>query len=208
MSTDSFEEERVRAAIRSATQVEVDGSRMARSIATRADRQGLIEVAYAEIDSPLGRLLVAATETGLVRIGWAASDHDLILTDLAESIGPRIVEAPERLEALRVELDEYFSGDRQHFDQPLDWRLSSGFTRTVLRRTAEIPFGETRTYAEVASAAGSPRAFRAAGSALGANPIPIVVPCHRVLRTNGGLGGYGGGLDAKRALLRIEGAAA
>ncbi len=200
----AFDEGLIREAIGRTARVEVDDSGLSRVLAGRADAEGLIEVAYCEVDSPLGRLLVAATDRGLVRVGWANDDHDLILGELAASIGPRVVEAPARFDPLRTELDEYFAGSRRSFEQPLDWRLSGGFTREVLHRTAEIPFGETRTYAEIATAAGSPRAYRAAGSALGANPIPIVVPCHRVLRTNGGLGGYGGGIEAKRALLRIE----
>ena len=129
-----------------------------------------------------------------------------MLESLAERISPRLLEAPARLDPVRRELDEYFAGRRREFDLPLDWRLTGGFTRKVLRETARIPFGETRSYMQMAASAGSPRAHRAAGSALGANPIPIVVPCHRVLRSGGGLGGYGGGLEVKRELLRLEGA--
>ena len=128
-----------------------------------------------------------------------------MLEALAERISPRLLEAPARLDPVRRELDEYFAGKRQQFDLELDWQLTSGFRQQVLRETAAIPFGETRTYMEMAASAGSPRAHRAAGSALGANPIPIIVPCHRVLRSGGGLGGYGGGLDVKRELLTLEG---
>ena len=140
-----------------------------------------------------------------MQVGWQSSDHEDILERLAAAIGPRVVEAPAALERVRRELGEYFEGRRREFELPLDWRLTRGFVRKVLTETARIPFGETRTYAEIATVAGSPRAFRAAGSALGANPIPIVVPCHRVLRKGGGMGGYGGGLEVKRRLLEIEG---
>lgn len=174
-------------------------------LAAEADRRGLLEVAYASIDSPIGELLLAATEVGLVRVGWARDDRDAWLGALAARIGPRVIEAPARLEAARRQLAEYFDGERRAFDLELDWRLSAGFTRKVLTETWRIPYGETRTYGELAAAAGSARAFRAAGTALGANPIPVVVPCHRVLRAGGALGGYGGGLDVKRKLLELEG---
>ena len=200
------DEARIRLAIRAAAPAEVEIDALAEAFAARADREGLIDVAYGSIDSPIGTLLVAASDSGLVRLGLAGTDHELMLEGLASAVGPGVIELPGRFDPLRRELDEYFDGRRRSFDYPLDWRLSSGFVRKVLERTAEIPFGETRTYAEMAKLAGSPRAFRAAGSALGANPIPILVPCHRVLRTGGGLGGYGGGLEAKRTLLRIEGA--
>ncbi|HKJ35450.1 MAG TPA: methylated-DNA--[protein]-cysteine S-methyltransferase [Solirubrobacterales bacterium] len=182
--------------------------RLGAALARRAEKEGLVEVAYAEIDSPIGTLLAATTERGLIRVGWESSDHEDILEGLARAVGPRVLEAPSRLDPLKRELDEYFDGDRRRFEVPLDWSLTSGFVRDVLTETARIPFGETRTYAEVAAAAGSPRAFRAAGSALGANPIPVVVPCHRVLRKGGALGGYGGGLPVKRKLLEVEGVAA
>jgi methylated-DNA-[protein]-cysteine S-methyltransferase len=131
--------------------------------------------------------------------------HEKVLLELAEDVSPRLLEAPARLDSIRRQLDEYFEGRRTRFEVPLDWRLSHGFGRRVLRHTARIPYGDVSTYKEVAAAAGSPRAFRAAGNALGGNPIPIVVPCHRVLHTGGGLGGYGGGLDRKEFLLELEG---
>jgi methylated-DNA-[protein]-cysteine S-methyltransferase len=183
----------------------IDFTAVAARVSTEADREGLVEVAWARADSPIGELLVAATDEGLVRVGWTDDDYDWMLNGLAEAIGPRVVEAPARLDPVRRQLDEYFAGERRHFDLELDWRLSHGFTRKVLTACAAIPFGETRSYAEMATAAGSPRAFRAAGSALGSNPIPVVVPCHRVLRSGGALGGYGGGLPAKRTLLELEG---
>ena len=199
-------EARIRSVIRAASPTDVDAPELAAALAARADREGLIEVAYSSVDSPVGTLMVAATDAGLVRLGLAGTDHGLMLEQLAGTIGPRVIETSARFDPLRRELEEYFGGRRRRFEHPLDWRLTSGFVRTVLERTAEIPFGSTRTYAEMATLAGSPRAFRAAGSALGANPIPILVPCHRVLRKGGGLGGYAGGLDTKRTLLRIEGA--
>jgi methylated-DNA-[protein]-cysteine S-methyltransferase len=202
----TLEEARIRSLIRAASPTDVNAAELAAALAARAEREGLIEVAYSTVDSPVGSLMVAATDAGLVRLGLAGTDHQAMLEQLATAIGPRVIETPARFDPLRRELEEYFDGRRRRFDYPLDWRLTSGFVRTVLEHTAEIPFGSTRTYAEMADLAGSPRAFRAAGSALGANPIPILVPCHRVLRKGGGLGGYAGGLDTKRTLLRIEGA--
>jgi methylated-DNA-[protein]-cysteine S-methyltransferase len=173
--------------------------------AAAADAEGLVDVAYTTHDSPVGDLLLAATPRGLVRVSFGVEDPDQVLTQISTSLSPRILERPTRLDEARRELDEYFAGDRRQFELPLDWRLSAGFRRRVLRATARIPFGETSTYSRMAQAAGSPRAHRAAGTALGANPLPIVVPCHRVLRTGGALGGYGGGLPAKETLLRLEG---
>ena len=178
-------------------------------LADRAAAEGLLDVAYATVDSPLGPLVVAATPRGLVRLAYTdAGDQDDVLADLAGRLSPRILEAPERLDEARRELDEYFEGRRAGFDLPIDWSLTRGFAGQVLRATARIGFGETSTYAEVAGRAGSPRAVRAAGNALGSNPIPVVVPCHRVLRTGGALGGYTGGVERKEFLLRLEGALA
>lgn len=163
---------------------------------------------YAEIDTPVGRLVAARTERGLARLAYEDFNGgaQLIIEQLAERLSPRILEAPARLDDLRRELDEYFAGDRTRFDLPIDWSLVRGdFGRRVLQATARIPFGEVSTYRDVATRAGSAGAVRAAGNALGANPIPIVVPCHRVLRTGGGLGGYTGGLHRKELLLGIEG---
>jgi methylated-DNA-[protein]-cysteine S-methyltransferase len=171
----------------------------------RAQAEGLVDVAYAETDSPVGRLLLARTERGLARVTFVPEGSDDALHDLAERISPRVLEAPAQLDDARRELDEYFEGRRRDFDLPLDWSLTtSEFRRRVLERTAGIPYGETLTYRDVAAAAGNERAVRAAGTALGSNPIAIVVPCHRVLRTGGNLGGYGGGLDRKRFLLDLE----
>jgi len=181
---------------------------LAARTAARAADAGLAEVAYATVDSPAGRLVAVATPRGLARIAYELPNGglDLILDQVAARLSPRIVRAPARLDGVRRELDEYFEGRRGEFDIPLDWSLVSGdFARRVLQVAAAIPFGTTRSYREVAEEAGSPRAFRAAGNALGSNPIPIIVPCHRVLATGGGLGGYTGGLDVKRLLLSVEG---
>ena len=180
---------------------------LAARTAARAAEQGLADVAYATVDSPLGRLVAVATPRGLARIAYELPNGglDTILDQIAARLSPRIVEAPKRLDDVRRELDEYFAGRRETFDVALDWALVTGrFGRRVLEQTARIPFGATRSYREIAERAGSPNAFRAAGNALGANPIPIIVPCHRVLASGGGLGGYTGGLDVKRTLLGIE----
>jgi methylated-DNA-[protein]-cysteine S-methyltransferase len=171
-----------------------------------ADAAGLLDVAYATLDSPLGILLLAATPQGLVRIAYLASaDEHLLLQQLATRISPRVLAAPRKLDRPRRQLDEYFARRRQRFELPLDWRLSHGFGRRVLSATARIPYGSVSTYKQVATEAGNPRASRAAGNALGANPLPIVVPCHRVLHASGGLGGYTGGIERKRELLTVEG---
>jgi methylated-DNA-[protein]-cysteine S-methyltransferase len=173
----------------------------------RAEAEGLLDVAYTSVDSPLGPLVVAATAKGLVRVSYSEfRGEDEVLEELARRVSPRVLEAPARLDPVRRELDEYFEGRREGFDVPIDWSYLAGFTREVLRATARIGFGEVSTYAGVAAEAGSPRAVRAAGNALGSNPMPVVVPCHRVLRTGGTLGGYTGGLEKKEFLLRLEGA--
>jgi methylated-DNA-[protein]-cysteine S-methyltransferase len=167
---------------------------------------GLLDVAYATLDSPLGRLLLATTPQGLIRIAYIDhADRDAVLEQLAAKVSPRVLAAPRRLDEPRRELDEYFAGRRRNFEIPLDWRLTRGFGRRVLEATARIPYGATATYKQMASAAGNERASRAAGNALGSNPIPIVVPCHRILHSDGGLGGYTGGLEKKRRLLAVEG---
>jgi methylated-DNA-[protein]-cysteine S-methyltransferase len=171
----------------------------------RAAEEGLLDVAYATADSPFGPLLLAQTSRGLVRVGLPNQDSDALLVDLADRVSPRVLEAPAELDAVRRGLDLYFAGKLDHFDLPLDWRLSGGFRQRVLRAINRIPYGQTRSYTEMARKAGNERAVRAAGSACGSNPIPLVVPCHRVLRTGGALGGYGGGLPMKQALLELEG---
>jgi methylated-DNA-[protein]-cysteine S-methyltransferase len=171
----------------------------------RAAEQDLLDVAYATADSPFGQLLLAQTPKGLIRLGLPSQDYDELLADLAERVSPRVVEAPAQLDEARRELDLYFEGKLTEFDLPLDWQLSRDFRRRALRAIDRIPYGKTRSYTEIARTAGNERAVRAAGTACGANPIPIVVPCHRVLRSGGALGGYGGGLPMKEALLELEG---
>jgi methylated-DNA-[protein]-cysteine S-methyltransferase len=182
--------------------------RLAAELTRRAESEGLLDVAYAEIDSPVGPLLAAATPRGLVRITFPVESHETVLEQLAATISPRVLEAPAKLDETRRELDRYFEGKLQEFELALDWQLTRGFYRKVLRATARIPYGQTRSYSEMAKRAGSPRAVRATGTALGSNPLPIIVPCHRVLRSGGALGGYGGGLETKQTLLELEGALA
>jgi methylated-DNA-[protein]-cysteine S-methyltransferase len=175
--------------------------------ADRALARGLVDVAYATMDSPVGPLLLAATPEGVVRVSFAREGFDDVLVALAASISPRVLEAPVRLDTARRQLDEYFAGRRDHFEVALDHRLSRGFRAKALEAVAAIPFGRTGTYASVAAAAGSPRAVRAAGTACATNPIPLLVPCHRVVRSDGTMGRYGGGEAAKRLLLDLEHAA-
>jgi methylated-DNA-[protein]-cysteine S-methyltransferase len=171
----------------------------------RAAEENLLDVAYTLSDSPFGPLLLAKTPRGLVRVGLPNQDSDELLIDLAERVSPRVLEAPGKLDEVRRELDLYFEGKLDSFDLALDWRLSGGFRQRVLRAINRIPYGQTRSYTEMARKAGNERAVRAAGTACGSNPIPLVVPCHRVLRTGGALGGYGGGLPMKESLLQLEG---
>lgn len=185
-----------------------EAAALAARTAARAAEQSIAEIAYATVDSPLGRLVVVCTPRGLTRLAYERENGGLdeILDDVALRLSPAIVEAPRRLDPVRRELEEYFDGRRRDFGVALDWSLSrDGFRRSVLQECARIPFGVTRTYKDMAIAAGSPSAFRAAGGALGSNPIPIIVPCHRVLASSGCLGGYSGGLERKRLLLSIEG---
>lgn len=183
----------------------IDVGALRSGLATRAADAGLLDVAYGVVDSPLGPLTVIVTPRGLVRLSYGDEALASQLEELAERVSPRILEAPERTDTARRQLDEYFEGDRHRFELPIDWRLVRGFAGEVLRATARIPFGRVSSYREIATDAGSPNAYRAAGNALGSNPIPIVVPCHRVLHSGGGLGGYTGGLERKRFLLDLEG---
>ncbi len=171
----------------------------------RAEGESLIELAYERHESPFGTLLVVASEDGIVRVSLATEAEEDVLSDLARRLSPRIgrLGRPGITEA-RGQLDRYFEGDLRSFDLPLDWRLTRGFRRDVLRQTAAIPYGVTASYAELAERAGSPRAVRAAGSALATNPLPIIVPCHRVLRSDGAVGSYLGGSPMKQALLEME----
>jgi methylated-DNA-[protein]-cysteine S-methyltransferase len=178
--------------------------RAAARLAARAEEDGLADVLYARTDTPIGTLLVAVSRHGLVRVAFP-EERD-VEQDLADTVSPRLLHSLPATQDVRRELDEYFDGRRHAFDVPVDWSGVHGFTRKVLRATTRIPFGSVLTYTQVAGKAGNSRAFRAAGNALHANPIPIVVPCHRVVRTGGGLGGYGGTLPRKVALLQLEGA--
>lgn len=173
-------------------------------LAERAEREGLLDVAYTQVDSPLGPLTAAATKRGLVTLAYPEQQLDDVLARIAREVSPRILEAPARLDPLRRELDEYFAGDRRRFETRVDWRLTAGFFQAVLRATAKIRYGQVRSYADVAASAGSPKAVRAAGNGLGANPMPIVVPCHRVVASGGKLGGYTGGIERKEFLLDLE----
>nr|WP_221316407.1 methylated-DNA--[protein]-cysteine S-methyltransferase [Saccharopolyspora gloriosae] len=173
-------------------------------LAIAAEREGLLDVAYRTVDSPVGSLLLAATERGLVRVAFPGQDHEAVLAALADQVSPRVLAAPARLDAVSAQLDEYFAGRRHEFDVPLDLRLSTGFRRAVLDHLPRIAYGGTESYAQVAAAAGSPRAVRAVGTACATNPLPVVVPCHRVVRSDGSTGGYAGGPEAKRTLLTLE----
>ncbi|MDR3661555.1 MAG: methylated-DNA--[protein]-cysteine S-methyltransferase [Mycobacterium sp.] len=175
-------------------------------LAAAAQRDGLLDIAYRTVDSPVGPLLLAATEQGLLRVAYAREDHDTVLAQLAEKISPRILRAPARLDTAARELEEYFTRTRRTFDLPLDWRLAAGFRSTVLHHLPEIGYGRTASYATVAALAGSPKAVRAVGTACAKNPLPVVIPCHRVVRSDGAMGGYLGGTEAKRLLLDLEAA--
>jgi methylated-DNA-[protein]-cysteine S-methyltransferase len=183
----------------------LDLERFRDALARRAADADLLDVAYGAYESPLGQLTVVVTPRGLVRISYPGEGIEEQLEEIAARVSPRILAAPSRTDTVRRQLDDYFAGRRHTFEVPIDWRLVRGFAGEVLRATARIPFGAVSTYREIAAEAGSPNAYRAAGNALGSNPVPIVVPCHRVLHAGGGLGGYTGGLDRKRYLLRLEG---
>jgi methylated-DNA-[protein]-cysteine S-methyltransferase len=183
-----------------------EAAEAAARLAERAATEGLADVAYAQLDSPFGTLIAASTQAGLVRLAFPEESPESVLERIAARISPRIVRSPARLEQVQRQLEEYFAGQRRGFEVPLDWSLIGPFGRRVLSATAAIPYGRVLSYGEVAGVAGSPRGSRAAGNALGANPIPIVIPCHRVLRSGGALGGYGGGPERKRWLLELEGA--
>lgn len=183
-----------------------DLGRAKEKLAASAEAEGIIDVGIGHLDSPIGRLLIAATDRGVVRIGLASQAENELLEELAASVSPRVLAAPRRVDPARRELEEYFVGERRGFSVPLDWQLSRGFRREVLEELVAVPYGMTTTYAELAAEAGRPRAVRAAGSAMATNPIPIIVPCHRVLRSDGSLGGYAGGLEVKQTLLALEGA--
>jgi methylated-DNA-[protein]-cysteine S-methyltransferase len=181
--------------------------RLHRRLTATAGTEGILDVAYDVVDTPVGPLLLAVTDLGLVRVAYAGEDHEAVLQMLADRISPRILRAPERLATVRGQLDEYFAGRRRDFDVPLDWRLSRGFRQLVLQTLPEVGYGRTASYSTVARLAGNPRAVRAVGTACATNPIPVVVPCHRIVRADGSMGGYLGGPEAKRVLLSLEAAA-
>lgn len=179
-------------------------ARLRSRLLSGAERNGLLDVAYRTLDTPVGNLLLAATEQGLVRVAFDGQDHDAALRALAEQVSPRVLRAPHRLDEISRQLEDYFARRRKTFDVALDLRLAAGFRRQVLDHLPEISYGNTASYAQIAAAAGNPRAVRAAGTACARNPLPIVVPCHRVVRSDGSFGSYAGGAAAKRALLTLE----
>lgn len=178
--------------------------RLSTRLGAAADSAGLLDVAYTEVDSPVGALILAATERGLVKVAFDSTPLDQVLDELAAAIGTRVMRAPSRFADAARQLGEYFSGSRRDFALPLDWRLTSGFRLDVQRYLPQITYGSTASYAEVAQGVGNPRAVRAVGTACAKNPLPIVVPCHRVVRSDGTLGNYAGGPEIKRELLELE----
>jgi methylated-DNA-[protein]-cysteine S-methyltransferase len=191
-----------------ATPADADAlARLHRRLEQAAEDEGLLDVAYRTVDSPVGPLLLAATPRGLVRVAYAVEGHDQVLDTLASRLSPRVLHAPKRLDAVARELEEYFGGRRRSFDLPLDLSLSKGFRLLVQQHLSSIGYAETRSYKQVAELVGNPKAVRAVGTACATNPLPVVLPCHRVLRTDGTPGGYAGGPAAKTTLLNLEAAA-
>jgi methylated-DNA-[protein]-cysteine S-methyltransferase len=164
----------------------------------------LLDVAYRTVDTPVGTLLLAATTVGLVRVAYEIEDHDAVLATLASAVSPRVLRAPARLDDAARQLDEYFGRRRSDFEVPVDLRLAEGFRRSVIEHLRDIGYGRRESYADVAAAVGSPRAVRAVGTACAHNPLPVVIPCHRVVRSDGSTGQYVGGAAAKTALLELE----
>jgi methylated-DNA-[protein]-cysteine S-methyltransferase len=185
---------------------EADLAALRDRLAARADAEGVLDVAYRTLDTPVGTLLLAATPAGLIRVAYPAEGHDQVLETLAARVSPRILSAPRRLDEAAREIGEYFAGRRHRFDLPLDYSLATGFRRKVLGHLPGIGYGHTASYATVAAAVGSPRAFRAVGTACATNPLPVVLPCHRVIKSDGDLGNYRGGPAAKQFLLNLEAA--
>jgi methylated-DNA-[protein]-cysteine S-methyltransferase len=186
----------------------IDGEtwrRVSVDLAQRAEAEGLVDVAYERHDSPLGSIVLAATHDGLVRIGLPIEGEDAVIDELARRISGRVLRAPRTaVTQARHQLEEYFERRRTGFEITLDWQLTGGFRRQVLAATAQIPYGQTASYTDIATRAGSPRAVRAAGTALATNPLPIIIPCHRVLKSSGQLGAYRGGPEAKAQLIALE----
>ncbi len=181
--------------------------RLRRRLARDAEGADLLDVAYTTVDSPIGALLLAATPRGLVRVAFGSEGIDSVLATLSEKLSPRVLRAPQRLDQAARELDEYFAGRRREFDLAVDLSLSRGFRQLVQTHLPEIGYGQTASYRDVAARVGRPGAVRAVGTACATNPLPIVLPCHRVVRSDGSLGGYLGGLEAKSLLLHLESAA-
>lgn len=180
-------------------------ARLHRRLEHAAQDADLLDVAYRTLDTAIGRLLLASTPLGLVRVAFLSGDEDVLAT-LAQRISPRILHAPARLDGAATEIEEYLAGRRTEFDLPLDLRLADGFRRQVIEHLREIGYGRRESYATVAAAVGSPKAVRAVGSACARNPLPLVIPCHRVVRTDGSFGQYAGGMAAKATLLELEAA--
>ncbi len=198
----------VMAAIDSATQADQSTlDRLHARLAALASVEGLLDASYSFMDSPIGQLMLVSTDAGLIKIAFENENFDHVLMDLGQRIGPRLLLSPERLEPVERELTQYFEGERRDFDLTLDLSLTRGFRQMVQQHLVDIAYGTTQSYKEVATSVGNPNATRAVGSACATNPLPIVLPCHRVLRSDGSLGGYAGGLDAKRTLLALERAA-
>ena len=182
-------------------------ARLRARLAEQADDDGLLDVAYRTMDSPVGPLLLAATPAGLVRVAFERENHDAVLVELSTAISPRVLRSSRRVDDVARQLDDYFAGRRRSFEVPVDLQLSKGFRRAVLTHLLDIPYGGRESYTVVAKAAGNAKAVRAAGSACATNPIPLVIPCHRVVRTDGTYGQYRGGPEAKDMLLKMEAAA-
>jgi methylated-DNA-[protein]-cysteine S-methyltransferase len=182
-------------------------ARLHRRLERNADDSGLLDIAYRTVDTPVGALLLAATPAGLVRVAYDVEGHDVVLARLATVVSPRILRAPDRLDTVARQIDEYFAKRRTTFDVALDLRLAEGFRRNVIEHLRDIGYGRRESYAAVAAAVGNPRAVRAVGTACAHNPLPVVIPCHRVVRSDGSTGQYVGGPRAKSALLRLEAAA-
>lgn len=206
-ATQAASEKRFVDRIRAALADPAEEAHWHRRLASLAEREGLLDIAYRTVDSPFGPLLLAATRQGLVRIAFAREDHDAVLTRLATDVSPRMLRTESRLDDVARQLDDYFAGRRRAFDLPVDLRLAHGFRRSVLTHLRDIPYGKTLSYARVAELARSPRAARAVAGACSHNPVPLVVPCHRVVRGDGTIGEYLGGVEAKQALLAMEAAA-
>src|SRR5690554_2024870 len=191
----------------SSLDVEPELSRLHGALERAAEQAGVLDLAYRTVDSPLGELLLVASGAGLVRLAFENEDRDAVLATLAARLSPRILESPGRIDRAARELEEYFAGRRRSFDVPVDLSLTSGFRRAVVEYLGQIEFGRTASYAQVALAVGNPRAVRAVGTACATNPVPLFVPCHRVVRSDGTFGAYRGGHEAKRYLLDLEAAA-